>query len=684
MSQAFGSGFIESFVRRRPRRVLETLLCDRTTGKNIIWADGEYEEFGDGYGSGEEVTVECITGAHSGVVRPRIAKELERQSLRTKSRAEVFTPSWLVNRMNNHLDDDWFGRTGVFNTEIEGGWETNPGHIVFPKAKGRAWHAYVESTRLEITCGEAPFVCSRYDAATGEEIAVRDRVGILDRKLRVVSENCKTHKTWMKWALAALKATYGYEYQGDNLLIARINVFETFSEQVAARWGAELSLEEMNEVSRIISWNFWQMDGLNCAPPVNAKNAVVQSVLPSFETPKPIQLSLFDTVEGFEAFADVPSAEEKTRKTIPLCVIYDWENNEPFEFYGMERRADAVMKKFYAVVGNPPYQAEPEQGSTRSLPLYDKFMDESFKVANHVELVTPARFLFNSGQTKATWNEKILADRHFKVLQYEPDSSKIFSGVDIKGGVAITYRDDSADHEPIGMFIPEALMKGIVDKAAAKDRAESLYAISGTQCNYNFDELYSDHPEYAQFISGEGRHSQLKSNALERVPIFTEVKQSEDDVCIFGLVGRERVYRYCPSRYIDSSNEYLDFFKVVLPASNGSGSFGEVLSSPTVQKPGTGFTQTFMCVGRFDSQREAEATLKYIKTKFVRALLGVLKTTQHNPPITWRLVPLQDFTAASDIDWSQSIADIDQQLYRKYGLDANEVEFIESHVKEMG
>lgn len=332
------AGFLESFVQRYPLRILETLLCDRTTGKNIIWADGEYGELGEGYGGDDEITIERITGVRSGVIKPRVAKELERQSLRTKSRAEVFTPSWLVNQMNNYLDEDWFGRTGVFNVEVEGSWETIPECIEFPKARGRGWHAYVESTRLEITCGEAPFICSRYDAATGSEIPVRDRVGILDRKLRVVSENCRTRKTWYKWALAALKATYGYEYQGDNLLIARINVFETIGEYLVNCWGDGLSLEEMDEVAWIVSWNFWQMDGLKCTPPTNVEGAVVQSLLPGFEVPdpEPIQLSLFDGLEGFEAFSNKPSADEKLRETVPLCIIYDWENNEPFEFAALK------------------------------------------------------------------------------------------------------------------------------------------------------------------------------------------------------------------------------------------------------------------------------------------------------------------------------------------------------------
>lgn len=336
------------------------------------------------------------------------------------------------------------------------------------------------------------------------------------------------------------------------------------------------------------------------------------------------------------------------------------------------------MKKFYAVVGNPPYQVEPELGSTRSLPIYDKFMDESFKVGERTELITPARFLFDSGQTNSSWNKKMLGSRHFKVMHYEADSSRIFCGVDIKGGVAVTYHDHSKDYEPIGMFIPIRELEGIVNKAGASSVEMSLAGIAGTQSNYNFDELYRDHPDCRQFISGEGRHSQLKSNALERVPIFTERQQNEDDLRILGLVNRERVYRYCPRKYIDLQNESLFKWKVIVPASNGSGALGEVLSTPLI-----GFTQTFMSIGRFDSEEEAEAALAYVKTKFCRVLLGVLKNTQHNPPVTWRLIPLQDFTSTSDIDWSQSVSEVDQQLYRKYGLDADEIEFIESHVKEM-
>ena len=99
--------------------------------------------------------------------------------------------------------------------------------------------------------------------------------------------------------------------------------------------------------------------------------------------------------------------------------------------------------------------------------------------------------------------------------------------------------------------------------------------------------------------------------------------------------------------------------------------------------PFQGYTQSFIGIGAFSNQNEAEAANKYVKTKYARCMLGVLKITQDNNRETWAYVPLQDFTPASDIDWSKSIPEIDQQLYRKYGLDQTEIDFIESHVKEM-
>ena len=342
-----GTGFIESFDSRYPTRILDTLLKDRTTGRNIIWADDEYEALGDGYMGDDEITIDKITGLSSGVVKPRIAKEQEHQSKRTKTRAEVFTPSWLCNRMNNDIDATWFGKRDVFNVEDGAAWRSGPEQIAFPKKKGRGWHAYVESPRLEITCGEAPFVCSRYDTVTGDVLPVPERIGFLDRKLRVVSEKTKSRREWVRWALAALKASYGFEYQGDNLLLARINVFETFCEHLRERWGAGISDEELDQASWIVSWNFWQMNGFTCAVPTNKMDVVVQSVLFDYEEPvlEPRQPTLFDILDEplFED-AEEEAREEEPDETVPFCFIYDWRENEPLEFRAMKGKARSMDK----------------------------------------------------------------------------------------------------------------------------------------------------------------------------------------------------------------------------------------------------------------------------------------------------------------------------------------------------
>ena len=339
--------------------------------------------------------------------------------------------------------------------------------------------------------------------------------------------------------------------------------------------------------------------------------------------------------------------------------------------------------KFDFIIGNPPYQLEPEQGSTRSLPIYDVFMDAAYRVGCKILLITPARFLFNAGQTKKEWNEKMLNDTHFKVLDYEADSSKVFSTTDIAAGVAISYYDNNAHFKPIGTFVAIADLRTIIEKAAAIDEKHSIASIADSQNNYDFSNLYADHPDYAKYIPAEGKHSQLKSNALMKVPIFTLEKQNEDDYKIYGLVDGKRSFRYCSRKYIRNTHLALTKYKVLIAKAGGSGKFGDTLSDPIIVEPNSGFTQTFISIGLFDTRAEAENLEKYIKTKFSRTLLGVLKVTQDNPPIKWKLIPLQDFTPASDIDWSKSIPEIDQQLYAKYGLDESEIAFIESHVKEM-
>ncbi len=339
--------------------------------------------------------------------------------------------------------------------------------------------------------------------------------------------------------------------------------------------------------------------------------------------------------------------------------------------------------KFDFAIGNPAYQEETDSDSTRKLPVYNSFMDETFKIADVVELITPARFLFNGGQTPKAWNQKMLEDPYFKVLHYERDASKIFSNTEIKGGVAITYRNALKECGPIMAFVPYTELSSILKKAGAKDVAESLTDIADSSNTYDLKNIYAEHPDYRKYIGDEGRHSQLKTNVLNINPIFTDNPTEKNDYMVWGLVNGKRGVKYCHRRYLKSEHKSLFKYKVLVPKATGSGMFGDTLSEMMVVKPEVAFTQTFLSIGTFDTEKEALNLLKYLKTKTCRALLYVLKITQDNLPAVWRYVPKQDFTSKSDIDWSKSISEIDQQLYKKYGLSKDEISFIENNVKEM-
>lgn len=340
-------------------------------------------------------------------------------------------------------------------------------------------------------------------------------------------------------------------------------------------------------------------------------------------------------------------------------------------------------KLFDFVIGNPPYQEVTDSDSTRMPPVYDRFMDEANKVGDVVELITPARFLFKAGQTPKQWNIKMLEDPHFKVLSYERDASKVFHNTDIKGGVAITYRNSNEQYEPIHVFVPYEELKTILKKAGAEYEADSLMDIADSSNTYDLKNIYADHPDYTKYIGDGGRHSQLKTNVLNINPIFTDTPTEDDDYVVYGLVDGKRGKKYCHRRYIKSNHKSLYKYKVLVPKATGSGKFGESFSEMIIVQPNVAFTQTYISVGTCSDENEARNLLKYLKTKFCRALLYVLKVTQDNLPAVWRYIPKQDFTLSSDIDWSKSIHEIDLQFYEKYGLSDDEINFIEKNVKEM-
>ena len=296
--------------------VLDKLLQDKTTKQNIIFATDAYKSDKLDVDKTTEITSALLYALDTLSLQPRVLKTQQEQAERTKKKAEVFTPAWICNRMNNHCDEEWFGRKDVFNKEVntEDGkhsWIVTEGKIEFPKRK--RWQRYVDSKRLEITCGEAPYIVSRYDAATGEAIPLHERIGILDRKMRIVNENTEGYDDWLKWTYRAFQSVYGYEFQGDNLLIARINLLVSFVDYTEDRWHQTPTKKELEKVANIIAWNIWQMDGLTGLVP--------------FSKMETLQDSLFDfilqdgEVQG-EAFE---------------CRIQDWRDKSSMTFNSIKR-----------------------------------------------------------------------------------------------------------------------------------------------------------------------------------------------------------------------------------------------------------------------------------------------------------------------------------------------------------
>ncbi len=361
------------------KNVLSKLLKDKTTGKNIIYATDAYSDYG--CRASEEMNAEKLGSFSMISIQPRVLKDMAEQSERTRSKAEVFTPIWIVKKMNDLIFCD-------------------------------NWENFVKLRILEITCGEAPFLVTRYDTTTGELIPLPERVGILDRKLQAIPK--ENADIWLEWAYKAYQNTYGYEFQGDNLLIARSNLLITFCDYLQEYFQRSATDEELNALTNIIVRNIWQMDGLQDTVPLGAMGEEFH------------QFSLFDD-EPVDLDADD-------------CKIYDWRKKKPLLFRDLKEGNNTM--KFDFVIGNPPYQDE-TVGEQKQFapPIYHLFMDAAFSIADKVELITPARFLFNAGGTSKEWNQKMLHDPHFKVLFHEQDSSKVFKNTDIKGGVAITYRD---------------------------------------------------------------------------------------------------------------------------------------------------------------------------------------------------------------------------------------------------
>ena len=666
---------LEDQLLRDEPGLLEVLLVDHTTQKNIFWATDSYVAEGEGYGWHDSITVSAITGEHGHVIMPRAMKTRDEQQRRSRQMAEVFTPAWLVKKMNDAVDDEW--------NHVQNG----------RKDDMEEWQRYVLTTVLEITCGEAPFLTSRYDTVTAEAIPIDQRIGLLDRKLKRVNEKAADEE-WTRWALLALGHVYGYEWQGDNLLLAREALLATFVEYHEQRFGCRPASETIHRAAEIIAWNVWQMDGLKAVVPASChdEKRVNAGLFETIETITPCPGCAKDDVlahngqrcrlrRWLPSATDIPDSFE--------CNYTDFITKK----YKTYHKTKHLMR-FDFVVGNPPYQDETVGGNTSFAPqIYHVFLDASYKVSDRVELVHPARFLFDAGSTPKDWNRKMLQDKSFKVLEFYPNATSVFPGIELTGGVVISYHDTTKDFGPIGIFAAYEELNSILRRVNSSLGFKSMEDIVITRTIYRLtDKLHEDFPEAKGQLS-KGHAYDMSSNIFDVLPqVFYEEKPCDDNeyIRILGRKEGKREYMYIRRDYVNTSRICnVDKYKVVLSKADGAaGTIGKpiparVIGKSLIECPSEGTTESFISIGAFDTEKEALSCQQYIKTKFVRTLISILKVTQEINPSKFKYVPLQDFSSSSDIDWSQSISSIDLQLYDKYGLSEEERNFIETHVKEM-
>lgn len=613
--------------------LLTILLKDRTTNKNVVWASPSYEGMGKPFCADQPIKKNLIIGPYDSIIQPRVEKNKRNQELRTRKRGEVFTPPWLVDK-----------QVSIVSDEI--------GDISFESFIALRW--------LELACGEGPYIVTRYDSITGDIIPVNNRVGFLDRKLQRIAEQSNTENEFIKWSKIAFESSYGYELQGDSLLLARENLLLSFCEYYDYKFGKLPTMKVIKQIATIISYNIFQMNGLTKQTPY------------SDDSKGNIQLNLFDDVNNQEKKGDM------------FTLVKDWKNKVLVSMDSISKGDE--MMKFDVVIGNPPYQEEAQGTSTKDMPIYHKFIDSALEIGEKACLITPARFLFNAGGTPKQWNREFLKNPHVKVPYYEQNSAKVFPNTSIKGGIAITIFDKQKDYGAIETFTSFEELNSIMKKVNVVSE-RSLAEIVTNRGSYRYSDLiYKDYPDAMKRVSDR----RLASNAFIKLQelFYNDIPNDGNEyIKILGRFDNERLYKWFRRDYINSPIN-LDRYKIILPKANGSGAIGEVLSTPLIGEPLIGepligYTETFIAIGAFVTEFEAKACLKYIKGKFSRAMLGILKITQDNTKETWRKVPIQDFTLNSDIDWSQSIENIDQQLYKKYNLSQDEIDFIESKVRAM-
>ena len=662
---------LENDVREKYPHILEILLLDHSTKKNIIWATDNYKHLGKDYDYNSQILPNLITGVNGEIIMPRASKNKLIQQSRVRDMAEVFTPSWICNAQNNLIDNAWFGYENVFNIEMTNSngsniWQTKADKIVFPKDK--TWQDYIKETRLEITCGEAPYLASRYDTTTGVFIPVENRIGLLDRKMRIINENVETIEDWLEATELAFKNIYAYEWHGDSLLLAREALLFTFIENHVFKFDKEPTISSIKKIANIISWNAWQMDGLKGVVP-NSCSEVIQEIPVLFEETKTIKTPCEGCVKN----------NIKKHNGI-YCIIMDWVKTDKIKI-------GYTFMKFDAIVGNPPYQKNISSSSNNaslSKQLFPDFVKISISLkADYLSLITPSRWFTGVAQDKSfiKLRKFIKENNHIvKIVNY-PNSGSIFPNVSISGGVNyFLYSPKHNGNVEFAEFYNEK--NNITTNRPLFE--EGLDIILNSSKNYKIIQKVKKDNFISMTTITKGR------DAFGIVgKDANDVSETNKQKGFYELRCRYEEIRYVDKKFITKNIDIANKWKIFISKGNGGAGLltdnneVAILGKPYIGKPFSACTDSLIPIGCFDSEFEANALISYIKSKFLRYVVGLLKVSQAVSQNVYQFVPLQNFTPKSDIDWTKSIANIDQQLYKKYKLTKDEIEIIESKLKVM-
>ena len=576
--------------------LLDKLLLDKTTAHRIMWATDAYSALGPQYERNEEIASELITGSNAGVIKTRARKEMEQQSSRTRQHGEVSTPLWVCQKMCDYFDEVW--------------------------DREASWQKYVDAKVLEITCGEAPFLVSRYDVETGEAIPIPERIGLLDRKLRVVGENAQDEAEWLEWAVRAFQAAYGFEIQGDNVLIARVNLLMTFGEYLRDRWKREPTEAEWRQIVNIITWNIWQMDGLS---------------------------------------GTVPCGTAEREKPQPNCLIFNWRGAQIAEYQSLQQKKERALK-FDCIIGNPPYQEADGGSGASAKPIYNKFTESVKRLSPEVlSLIIPAKW-YSGGKGLDGFRREMLHDPCISRLVDYTDSTDCFPGVDVAGGICYFVWDKnfngkcSYTNNYRGITTTVERDLGEYDTLIRYPVAVSIIAKVKALHEITLDHTVSSRKPFGldtkvrPALSGD---IELRYNGGIGPFRRTDIKTGAD------MIDRWKIII-----------SYLTAEHAGQPDRNGQ---FRIVSTMEKLRPQTVCSETYLVAGAFDTQAEADNFMLYLKTRFARFLLAQIAVTQHISRAAFAFVPAQDFTKPTS----------DPELYRKYHLTEEEISFMERMIKKM-